>query len=134
GEAVAAKVGAAVMSVAELQARAGDENDADVRTDGLTERHAHVVFFTSGSTGRPKGSVISHRVNYLRTHPGTILQPRGPMVCPFPLFHMAGWTIALGQWHARDRIVFTSADAEVICVAIARHRATRFYGIPGVWR
>ncbi|MFN8026831.1 MAG: AMP-binding protein [Acidimicrobiia bacterium] len=55
-----------------------------------------MLFFTSGSTGRPKGVVLSHRANMLRSYPGALGVTRGPTVCPFPLFHMAGWTIGLG--------------------------------------
>jgi acyl-CoA synthetase (AMP-forming)/AMP-acid ligase II len=92
------------------------------------------VFFTSGSTGRPKGAVLSHRVNVLRSHPGALLEPRGAMVCPFPLFHMGAWTIALQQWQARDAVVFTTPDPVEILDAIERHRATRVHCLPGIWR
>jgi acyl-CoA synthetase (AMP-forming)/AMP-acid ligase II len=135
----AAKVAAALsvqaVTLADLATAAAGEDESHLEADALVETDSHVVFFTSGSTGKPKGAVLSHRVNYLRTHPGALIQPRGAMVCPFPLFHMAGWTMALQQWHGRDRIVFLeSADAESICDAVERHRATRLYGIPAVWR
>jgi acyl-CoA synthetase (AMP-forming)/AMP-acid ligase II len=95
----------------------------------------HVAFFTSGSTGTPKGAVISHAANYLRTHPGALLEPRGAMVCPYPLFHMGAWTIALQQWQARDTVVLLgSADAEEICDAVAHYRATRLNCVPAVWQ
>ena len=102
--------------------------------EGLTERSPHVVFFTSGSTGRPKGVVISHRASVLRSHPGAQLEPRGALICPFPLFHMGAWTLAMQQWHARDTIVFTSPTGPDICTAVERHRATRVYLIPAVAR
>ena len=105
-----------------------------VREPSLRETDPHVVFFTSGSTGRPKGAVLSHRVNVLRSHPGALLEPRGAMVCPFPLFHMGAWTIALQQWQARDAVVFTAPDPVEILDAIERHRATRVHCLPGVWR
>jgi acyl-CoA synthetase (AMP-forming)/AMP-acid ligase II len=115
--------------------RAATESDEDLPAPALREGDPHVLFFTSGSTGNPKGVVISHRVNFLRSHPGSQLEPRGPMVCPYPLFHMGAWTIALQQWQARDRVVFlASADAASICDAVARHRATRINGVPAVWR
>jgi acyl-CoA synthetase (AMP-forming)/AMP-acid ligase II len=98
------------------------------------ETDPHVVFFTSGSTGRPKGVVLSHRVNALRTHPGAMLEGRGAMVCPYPLFHMGAWTIALQQWQARDRVVFVEPDAAAICEAVRVHGATRLNAIPAVWR
>ena len=99
------------------------------------EDDPHVVFFTSGSTGRPKGAILSHRSNHLRSHPGALPEPRGAMVCPYPLFHMGAWTIALQQWQARDAVVLLeSAGAEQICAAVDRHRATRLNCVPAVWR
>jgi acyl-CoA synthetase (AMP-forming)/AMP-acid ligase II len=101
----------------------------------LDEADPHVIFFTSGSTGRPKGVVLSHRSNWLRTYPGaTSTTGGGGTVCMFPLFHMAGWTIALGAWQARRPVHFVSVpDADALCAAVARHGATRLYCIPAVW-
>jgi acyl-CoA synthetase (AMP-forming)/AMP-acid ligase II len=132
--AVASKVGASLIKLDQLVAAAEAEDDTDVVEPALSENDPHVIFFTSGSTGRPKGVVLTHRLNYLRTHPGGIFDPRGPMVCPFPLFHMAGWTISLQQWQARAPVVFVPPDAASICGAVEQHRATRVYGIPAVWR
>ena len=101
----------------------------------VSEGDPHVVFFTSGSSGTPKGAVLSHRVNVLRSVPAALLEPRGPMVCPYPLFHMGAWTIALQQWQARDAVVFvTAATAAEIATAVERHRATRLNAVPAVWR
>ena len=114
---------------------AATRDAGDIDEPALRETDPHVVFFTSGSTGTPKGVVLSHRVNHLRSHPGALLEPRGAMVCPYPLFHMGAWTIALQQWQARDRVVFVHrADADEIGEAVARHRAVRMNCIPGVWR
>ena len=124
----------ATATLEELDARADGVAGGAVAGAGLSERDPHVAFFTSGSTGRPKGAVLSHRANYLRSHPGALLEPRGAMVCPYPLFHMGAWTIALQQWQARDAVVLVeSADAGSICAAVARHRATRLNCIPAVW-
>ena len=99
----------------------------------LDERDPHVIFFTSGSTGRPKGVVLSHRANWLRTYPGaTTTTGGGGTVCMFPLFHMAGWTIALGAWQAppagplRARARRRDAAAR----RPQRHRAARLYASP----
>lgn len=111
------------------------EHDRDLGLDRVVaETDPHVIFFTSGSTGRPKGAVLSHRVNVLRTHPGSQFEPRGVNVCMFPLFHMAGWTIAMGQWQARDAVVFVPADPVAIGAAVAHHAAARLNCIPLVWR
>ena len=126
-----ARLGVRVLALDDL---VGAERVVDPGVE-IDERAPHVVFFTSGSTGRPKGAVLSHRVNLLRTHPGAQFEPRGVSVCTFPLFHMAGWTIAMQQWQARDTLVLLgSADPTSVCEAVAAHRAARLNCIPLVWR
>jgi fatty-acyl-CoA synthase len=101
----------------------------------LDERDPHVIFFTSGSTGRPKGVVLSHRTNWLRTYVGATTTPGGAgTVCMFPLFHMAGWTIALGAWQGRRPVHFVrTPDSETLLRTTERHRAARLYCIPAIW-
>jgi acyl-CoA synthetase (AMP-forming)/AMP-acid ligase II len=120
---------------ADLTRVATGESNAPVVVDGLDERDPHVIFFTSGSTGRPKGVVLSHRANWLRTFVGATSSPGGGgTVCMFPLFHMAGWTIALGAWQARRAVHFVRVpDATTLLDTAARHRAARLYCIPAVW-
>lgn len=117
-------------------ARVAASCPAEAVTDpALGEDDPHVVFFTSGSTGRPKGAVLSHRVSVLRCHPGAQLEARGAMLCPYPMFHMAVWTISTQQWHARDAVVYLQgADAGAICEAVERHRVERLNAVPAVWR
>jgi len=117
----------------EISIRSSSKSDDLVAAD-VAESDPHVIFFTSGSTGRSKGVVLSHRANVLRAHPGALLEPHGAAVCPYPLFHMGGWTIALQQWAARDAVVFSQPDAAQICEAVEQHRAARLNCIPAVWR
>jgi acyl-CoA synthetase (AMP-forming)/AMP-acid ligase II len=101
----------------------------------VDDRDTHVIFFTSGSTGRPKGVVLSHRANWLRTFPGaTTPAGGGGTVCMFPLFHMAGWTIAMGAWQARRAVHFVrTPDADTLLDTVQRWQAARLYCIPAVW-
>jgi len=134
-QAIGEGLGVAVIGLEELRDEARLASDAEPDVEGPGEDDPHVIFFTSGSTGSPKGAVLSHRINFLRTHPGALLEPRGSMLSPYPLFHMGAWTIALQQWQARDTVILVrSADAATICEAITRHRARRINAIPGVWR
>jgi acyl-CoA synthetase (AMP-forming)/AMP-acid ligase II len=120
--------------LAVLIAGLGDDPPEPV-CDHPDENAAHVLFFTSGSTGRAKGVPLTNRVSVLRSHAGAQPEPRGAAVCPFPLFHMASWTIALQQWQARAAVVlpatFTAAE---IFAAIEEHRAEQIYCIPAIWR
>lgn len=94
----------------------------------------HIAFFTSGSTGAPKAALLSHRTSVLRSHPGSQLEPRGAALCPYPLFHMAGWTISMQQWHARAAVVFVEGtNAETLTAALIDHRIERFNAIPALW-
>jgi fatty-acyl-CoA synthase len=133
GRALAAALGIEHVG-SELADRAAGASAAPPDVPGPGERDPHVIFFTSGSTGRPKGVVLSHRANWLRAFPGATSEPGGNgVVCMFPLFHMAGWTIALGAWQARKAVHFSSADPAVLLATAERHRAGRLYAIPAVW-
>ena len=123
-----------VRSFRDLAVLASGSSEEDPRAP-VGELDPHALFFTSGSSGPPKGAVLSHRANVLRSSPGALLEPRGAMVCPYPLFHMGAWTIALQQWQARDTAVFVpEPSAREIGGAVARHSATRLNAIPAVWR
>jgi acyl-CoA synthetase (AMP-forming)/AMP-acid ligase II len=132
GEEAAAIAG--VSCLADLDARAAAASPAPVAEPQLAERVPHVIFFTSGSTGRPKGVVLSHRATVLRSWPAVMADHRGATVCMFPLFHMAGWSMAMNAWQNRQAIhLVVTPDADTLLDSVQRNRATRLYCIPAVW-
>jgi acyl-CoA synthetase (AMP-forming)/AMP-acid ligase II len=129
----AGKGAAARQRVFDLSAAARAASADEPELPEVDERDTHVIFFTSGSTGKPKGVVLSHRVNYLRSFAGNFGNAER-IVCMFPLFHMAGWTQALGAWQTGGEIIFVDAPtADTLLGAVERRRATRLYCIPAVW-
>jgi len=133
-EAVAGHLGIDALPLSAFEPAVASVPDEEPRAN-VQEEDPHVVFFTSGSSGTPKGAVLSHRANVLRSLPGALLEPRGVMVCAYPLFHMGAWTIALQQWQARDAVVFvSSASAEEIGRAVEDNQAKRLNAVPAVWR
>lgn len=100
----------------------------------LVETDPHVIFFTSGSTGRPKGVVLSHRANWLRGFQGVFRDEPERTVCMFPLFHMAGFTLALSAWQTRGEVAYTTASADAMLRMVEARRANRLYGLPVVWK
>lgn len=116
------------LDLAGAATRASDAPPSGLDVD---ERDAQVLFFTSGSTGRPKGVLLSHRANRLRS---MVLTPVTRTLCMFPLFHMAGYSMAMNAWAVRGTITFvTTPTAEPILAAVERRRIERLYCIPAVW-
>jgi acyl-CoA synthetase (AMP-forming)/AMP-acid ligase II len=138
---VAGAVGARLACLGALAG--GDEPDAllaqpdpggELREEQLREGDPHVMFFTSGSTGRPKAVVLSHRASWLRSFQGVFRDEPERSVCMFPLFHMAGFTLALAAWQTRGEIALVpQATAEALLEAVERRRGNRLYCIPSVW-
>jgi acyl-CoA synthetase (AMP-forming)/AMP-acid ligase II len=64
-----------------------------------------------------------------------MLEPRGPLVCTYPLFHMAAWTLSLQQWQARAPVVYLDrVDGASIVDAVIGHGAERINAVPAVWQ
>jgi acyl-CoA synthetase (AMP-forming)/AMP-acid ligase II len=134
GVPVLARIGARSGPGADLAAAASRASSRAPETPGLRESDPHVLFFTSGSTGRPKGVVLSHRASYLRGFQGVFRDVPERSVCMFPLFHMAGFTLAISAWQTRGEIALVgAASAEELLAAVERRRANRLYAIPAVW-
>ncbi|MEE2663742.1 MAG: class I adenylate-forming enzyme family protein [Myxococcota bacterium] len=107
--------------------------DAPFAAPLLRETDPHVIFFTSGSTGLPKGVVLSHRANWLRGFQGVFRDGPEISVCPFPLFHMAAFTLGLAAWQTGGELALTSPDADAILATVGRRRANHLYGLPAIW-
>ncbi len=119
------------VALADLEARA---SDVEPRVPELVETDPHVIFFTSGSTGRSKGVVLSHRVSFLRSFQGVFHDVAERTVCMFPLFHMAGFSLALAAWQTGGELALVAnATADELLAVAERRRANRMYCIPAVW-
>ncbi|MFO0690178.1 MAG: class I adenylate-forming enzyme family protein [Myxococcota bacterium] len=117
-----------------LDAQTLPDPPAPIVEPRLVETDPHVIFFTSGSTGRPKGVVLSHRANWLRGFQGVFRDEPERTVCMFPLFHMAGFTLAISAWQTRGEIAYTTASADALLGMVQARRANRIYGLPVVWK
>lgn len=117
-----------------LDAQTLPDPPAPIVEPRLVETDPHVIFFTSGSTGRPKGVVLSHRANWLRGFQGVFRDEPERTVCMFPLFHMAGFTLAISAWQTRGEIAYTTASADALLGMVEARRANRIYGLPVVWK
>jgi fatty-acyl-CoA synthase len=116
------------LDLADAAALASESTPEHLDVD---ERDTQVLFFTSGSTGRPKGVLLSHRANRLRS---MVLLPVTRTLCMFPLFHMAGYSMALNAWAVRGTVTFvTTPTAEHLLAEVERRRIERLYCIPAVW-
>lgn len=117
-----------------LAARQLPDPPTPIHEPRLVEDDPHVIFFTSGSTGRPKGVVLSHRANWLRGFQGVFRDEPERTVCMFPLFHMAGFTLAISAWQTRGEVAYTTAGADALLRMVEARRANRLYGLPAIWK
>ncbi|WP_406283886.1 class I adenylate-forming enzyme family protein [Embleya sp. NBC_00896] len=82
-----------------------------------------------------RGVLLSHRALVLRSHPGALAETRGTHVFAADLDDAESWTLALGQWHARDTLVLVpGGDPAALCTAVREHAAARLTAAPEVWR
>ena len=85
----------------------------------------------AAAPGRPKGVVLSHRANFLRSYPNLARATSpGGTVCMFPLFHMAGWSMALGAWQTRAPIHFVRDAGRATRSSAAAERRARAAAVP----
>lgn len=97
-----------------------------------------LIGYTSGTTGRPKGAVLSH-ANLLASNEALRLAwrwtPDDRLVIALPLFHMHGLGVALhGTLHVGgSAILLPRFEPESVFDAIARERASLFFGVPTLY-
>ena len=124
----------------DLDRAAREASDGSLRRPEPASGDPHVIFLTSGSTGRPKGVVLSHYASWMRAVPTggatrLVAPGGGGDLCPFPLFHMAGWNAVLSAWSLlRPVHLVARTDGEYLQAEVARRHAATLYCIPGLWR
>lgn len=99
----------------------------------------HVVMYTSGTTGRPKGAVLSHRKTFFNCLNADIffnLHHDDVMLVVLPLFHSGGLFIQASPilYKGGTIVLHPRFEASRVFEDIARHRVTKFLGVPTVYR
>lgn len=124
----------------DLDAATQRASEDDLDQPGPAADRAHVIFLTSGSTGRPKGVLLSHYASWMRAVPlggatRLVAPGGGGDLCPFPLFHMAGWNAVLCAWALLRPVHLVSQPSGQQLVAMAElWRPSTLYCIPALWR
>jgi fatty-acyl-CoA synthase len=124
----------------DLDAETARASDNDLGRPEPAPETAHVVFLTSGSTGRPKGVLLSHYASWMRAVPlggatRLVAPGGGGDLCPFPLFHMAGWNAVLCAWSLLRPIhLVTQASGERLQALVEQWHPSTLYCIPALWR
>ncbi len=96
--------------------------------------------YTGGTTGHPKGVMLSHynlmaaQTAAQAAFPGFELG-REVILAFLPFFHIYGQVVIMlnGIMQGNLLVLFTSPDTEAILAAMARYRATVFYGVPTLY-
>ena len=125
---------------ADLDRAIGRASATDLERPDPAADSPHVIFLTSGSTGRPKGVLLSHYASWMRAVPTggatrLVAPGGGGDLCPFPLFHMAGWNAVLCSWSLLRPIhLVRTTEGDNLQAEVARWRAATLYCIPALWR
>jgi len=136
---IAGAEGRAVPGV-DLDAATALASEGHLASPEPSPRSPHVLFLTSGSTGRPKGVLLSHYASWMRAVPlggatRLVAPGGGGDLCPFPLFHMAGWNAVLCAWSLLRPIhLVTQPSGERLLAMVERWRPATLYCIPALWR
>ena len=134
----AAAVRAADAAVAILDPALSIPDAAPPQLDVAGPGDAALIGYTSGTTGRPKGAVLSH-ANLLASAESLRLAWRwradDRLLLALPLFHMHGLGVGLhGSLHAgASAQLLARFDPDGVLAAIARERATLFFGVPTMY-
>lgn len=98
-----------------------------------------LIVYTSGTTGKSKGAVLTHD-NLLATVTGLLAawawQPDDVLLLALPLFHVHGLVVGLHTALAAGAsvILHRRSEAAAVVDALGRGEATRFFGVPTLYR
>ncbi len=98
------------------------------------------IQYTGGTTGAPKGAMLSHRnhAHNIKSIIGWVGWGRGEgiLLSGFPMFHIAGLTIAESAVYLGwpQVLIPNPRDTDHICKAMARYRPTNLVNVPSLFQ
>jgi long-chain acyl-CoA synthetase len=106
----------------------------------LTPGDLGFVQYTGGTTGPPKGAMLSHRnvAHNIKSFMKWIgwEKGQGVVLSGFPMFHVAGLTIAEGAIYAgwTQVLVPNPRDTDHICKEMVKYKVTNLVNVPSLYQ